>query len=298
VAHSASARDVVRILLVAGLWGASFLFIRVAAPAFGPLTLVAARTGVAGCLLLAVVFWLRRAPRAPSRADGPGYLLLGLTSAAVPFTLIAYAELHLPASMAAVLNATTPLFAALLTAIVTRQRPGPLRVTGIVAAIGGVAIVVGLGPVTLTSRTIPAVAASLGAAVSYAVGGIYAQRRFAAVPPLTVATGQQLGAAVILLIPAAVFHPAASPRPAVWASLLALSVLCTAAGFAIFYQLLASVGATGALSVTFLVPVFGIIWAGLFLHEAVTAKLIIGLVVILAGLYLLLGPDRRRSAAR
>lgn len=285
---SISARDALRILLVAALWGASFLFIRVAVPQLGPLGLMVVRTGLAGIALLPVVVATRRTPKT---RDSHRYLILGLTSAAVPFALIAFAELHLPASLAAILNATTPLFTALLTAAVTKTAPTPRRLAGIVVGVVGVAVVVGVGPVAVTPGVLLAVGASLMAAISYAVGGVYAQRRMSDLKPLTLATGQNLAAAALLIIPALLTHPTTPPSGTAWANAAALGLASSAVGFAVFYKLVATIGPLGALSVTFLVPVFGLVWSALFLGEAITWALVLGLAVILAGLYLLLGPQ-------
>lgn len=287
--ESIGVRDALRILVVAALWGGSFLFIRVAVPALSPLPLMAVRTGLAGTVLLAFVSIVRHGPTV---RDTGRYLTLGLTSAAAPFALIAFAELYLPASLAAILNATTPLFTALLTAAVTRTAPTPRRLLGILIGVVGVTIVVGIGPVAVTPTVLLAVAASLSAAIFYAIGGVYAQRRMADLKPLTVATGQNLGATALLLLPALLTRPTMAPSGTAWANAIALGLLSSAVGYAIFYQLVTTVGATAALSVTFLVPVFGLLWGALFLRETITLSLVLGLAVILTGLYLLLGPQR------
>lgn len=284
-----------KILLVGALWGGSFLFIRVAAPQFGPLGLMLVRTALAGLVLLGVV---RSTGATPHLGDARRFLLLGLVSAAAPFALIAFAELHLPASVAAILNATTPLFTALLAAASARTLPSAQRLLGLLVGVGGVVIVVGIGPVAVTPIVLISVGASLLAAICYAVGGVYAQRRMQDLAPMTVATGQNLGAAAVLLLPALLIHPEYAPSTAGWVNAIALGLLSSAIGYAIFYQLLAEVGATGALSVTFLVPVFGTLWAALFLGEPITGSLITGLFVILAGLFLLLGPPIRRPLTR
>jgi len=291
-----SVSDVATLLAVAALWGASFLFIRVAVPDLRPVPLIAARVLLAGVALLVAVTVLRRPPA--WRRDGAAYLLLGGVSAAAPFTLIAAAELRLTASLAAVLNATTPLFALLLAAVRLREPLDGRRLAGVLLGVVGVAVLVGLGPLHPTGPVLAAVAASLLAALLYAIGGLYAQTRFTGTPPTTVATGQQLGAAALLLIPALLLRPAHPPDRHVSAAVLALALGCTALGFALFYRLVARLGPTAALSVTFLVPVFGLTWGALFLHETISPGTGGGLLIILASVALVtdIAPTARRRA--
>ncbi|MFB6722643.1 DMT family transporter [Kribbella sp. NPDC056345] len=272
------------LVTVAALWGASFLFIRIAVPALGPVVLMEARVLIAGLILLAVVAGLGRLPN--WRTDWKGYVVLGTLSAAVPFTLIAVAELWLTASLAAILNATTPLFTLLIGAARRQEELSTYRLAGVLLGLLGVCVVVGLGPLQVDLELAFGVVASLAAAVLYAVGGLYAKARFPSTPPTTVATGQQLGAALVLLLPSFALPPRGLPSPGIAVAVLALSVGCTAVGFALFYRILALVGPTGALSVTFLVPVFGLLWGSVFLDEHFTVSTIIGLLVILSGVAL------------
>lgn len=288
-------QDVATLLLVAALWGASFLFIRVAVVDLRPVALMEARVLLAGLALLAVVSVRRRSPQ--WRRDGVRYLMLGGLSAAVPFTLIAAAELRLTASLAAILNATTPLFALLLSAARLREPLTGRRLAGVLLGLVGVAVLVGLGPLRLDASLLLAVAASLLAAVLYAVGGVYAATHFAGTPAITVATGQQLGAAVLLLGPTVLLPPAKVPGPPVVGAVLALALASTALGFALFYRLVARLGPTGALSVTFLVPVFGLTWGALFLDEPITASTGIGLALVLASVALVTRSPTRPTAS-
>lgn len=284
--------DGVTLVAVAALWGASFLFLRVAVHDLGPVALIEARVLLAGLALLAVVTLLRRQPA--WRRDWKGYLVLGGISAAAPFTLIAAAELEITASLAAILNATTPLFALLLAAARLREPLTGRRLTGVLLGVVGVAVLVGAGPLQLNRGLILATAASLLAALLYAVGGIYAKTRFATTPPITVATGQQLGAAALLLLPTLALPPTRTPTPTVTAAVLALALASTALGFALFYRLVARLGPTGALSVTFLVPVFGLAWGATFLGEQLTPGTGLGLLIVLSSIALVTDIGRRR----
>jgi drug/metabolite transporter (DMT)-like permease len=276
-------RTCLLMLTVGALWGASFLFMRVAAPVLGPVALIEARVLLAGLALLVVVALLRQAPA--WRKDWKGYLVLGALAAG-PFTLIAAAELRITASLAAILNATVPLFTLLIAAARGQETLTARRVAGVLLGVFGVAVLVGLGPLQLDVNLFAAAGASLFAALLLAAGGVYAKTCFPSTPPTTLAAGQQLAAAVLLLPPALALPPNAVPDVGTGAAVLALALGCTALGFGLFYRLLARVGPTGALSVTFLVPVFGIAWGTLFLGEHPTLATGTGLLIILAGIAL------------
>ncbi|MET3803191.1 drug/metabolite transporter (DMT)-like permease [Nakamurella sp. UYEF19] len=276
--------DGVALLLLAALWGASFLFVRVAVPVLGPVALIEVRVALAGLALLAVALLVRRLPDV--RRDWRGFLVLGGLSAAAPFTLIAAAELRLSSSLAAILNATTPLFTLLISAVRLRERLSVRRLAGVVLGLAGVVVLVGLGPLRLDGALMLAAGASLLAALFYALGGVYAATRFAQTPALVTATGQQLGAAVLLVVPMLALPPARSPDSGVVLAVLALALACTAVGFGLFYRLIRRVGPAGALSVTFLVPLFGLLWGAVFLHEPLTWATPAGLVLVLAAVLL------------
>lgn len=279
-----AANDVAILLAVAALWGASFLFIRVAVDELGPVALIEARVLLAGLALLVMATVLRQQPA--WRRDWKGYLVLGALSAAAPFALIAVAELRITASLAAILNATTPLFALLIGTASGHETLTGRRLTGVLLGVVGVAVLVGLGPLELDAGLAAAVGASLLAAVLYALGGVYARTRFPSTAPITVATGQQLGAATLLLLPTLALPRREAPSASVGAAVLALALASTAVGFALFYRLLARVGPAGALSVTFLVPVFGLTWGALFLAEPLTPTIGAGLLIVLASVAL------------
>lgn len=275
-------RELGILLLLAAIWGSSFLFIRIAAPVIGPAPTVEWRLVVAAASLVLWAAILRR--RMPPVVPWPRYLLLGLLNAAGPYTMIAMSELTLSAATAAILNATTPLFTALGAAIMLGDRLTPRKLTGVALGIGGVAVLVGFTP----GHALPlgAVLLSLGAAILYAIAGIYAKTGFPGVPAQTMATHQQIGAAIVLLPFALLFHPHNAPTPAAVWSVLGLAVIATAVAYVLYFNLLREVGPTKALSVTFLVPVFGMLWGWLFLGERVALSSVIGLAIILLSVFL------------
>ncbi|WP_438433847.1 DMT family transporter [Gorillibacterium sp. sgz500922] len=275
-------QDTALLFLLASMWGASFLFMRIASPVLGPFVTTEFRVAAAGAALLLYAAARRRVPALHKR--WLAYLILGGLNAALPFALICSAELHLNASLAAILNATTPLFTAVVVGVWTRERLGRSRTVGLVMGLAGVAVLVGWSPVALTPQNGLAILFSLLAALAYGFGSLYAVRAFRGVPPLEVAMGQQVGAALLLLPFALYDWPHRLPPSRVVYSLLGLSLICTALAYLIYYRLMDRIGPVKTISVTFLVPIFGILWGVLFLRETINATTIIGLAVILASI--------------
>lgn len=270
---------------LAAIWGGSFLFIRIAVPYLGPTPLMAGRVLLGGLVLWTVYRLMRPAPLS-LRENAKKLLLLGAVNAAVPFTLIAAAELRLTASLASLLNATTPLFAAVLAAAWFGERIGPRRATGLVIGVAGVGMLVGWSPVPLTTSTMLAILAMLVASACYGFSGLFVKRYLGGVSTQTLALGQQMGAAAWLLVPGIWLLPRAPvPNAALWA-LAGLSVLCTSLAYMLYFRLLATVGPVRTTTVTYLVPIFGMTWGALFLGETLTLGMILGLLTILASVLL------------
>lgn len=274
-----SRKDLTTLLLLAFAWGASFLFMRIASPELGPVFTTELRVTLAGTALLLYAFVTRR--KLGILKHWKQFLLLGAINAALPFTLICMAELHLSASLAAILNATTPMFAALAAWGTRQEKPGLAKSAGLVIGLTGVAVLVGWSPVPLTSTVLLSVGYSLCAALCYAFGGLYASRVGSGLTPLALAAGQQLGASVVLLPLAVIFAPDHLPSAAAVYSVLGLSLICTSVAYLLYFRLIASIGPVKTVSVTFLVPVFGLMWGAIFLHEPVYANTLAGLVIIL-----------------
>ncbi len=277
-----SAVDTLLMLLAGAIWGASFLFLRIAAPEFGPVPLIAVRVAVAALFLGAIVALTGSA--GALRGRGGRLLVLGALNTAVPFSLFAFAALALPAGTTSVLNATVPLFGALLVLVRRTERLGLQRLAGLAIGFTGVCIVV--WPKLALHGGALAILAGLSASAMYAISTLFIKARLADVPPLALAAGSQLGAAVLLLPVAAWRWPAVTPSPTSWACGVALGVLCTGIAYLTFFRLLASVGPVRALLVTYLIPVFGVTWGALFLHEKVTLYTVVGTAVILGGVAL------------
>ncbi|OMF92440.1 DMT family transporter [Paenibacillus sp. FSL R7-0273] len=289
-----SRKDFTVLLLLAFAWGASFLFMRIASPELGPVFTTELRVALAAAALLLYA-------RITGRQLGllrhwKPFLLLGALNAALPFTLICMAELELNASLAAILNATTPMFAALAAWGIKNEKPGLSKTAGLIIGLAGVAVLVGWSPVPLAGKTLLSVLYSLGAALAYGFGGLYAARVGRGLAPLTLAAGQQLGAAIVLLPLAVIFAPRQLPSAAAVYSVLGLSLVCTAVAYLLYFYLIQSVGAVKTVSVTFLVPVFGLMWGAIFLKEPIYVNTLAGLVIILLGVMLINRKSRPAAA--
>ena len=194
---SARFLDVWLLILLSALWGASYLFMRIAGPALGPVVLMAFRVSIAVVILFAYLGILRQWP--DFRRYWKPFLLMGILNNVIPFVLIANAVIHLNASIAAILNATTPLFTAVVAAWWIKEPLGARKAIGVVLGMAGVAVLVGWSPLPLTPGVIVAALQALLAALSYGLAAVHARRQFMGVPPLHAAVGQLSGSTAILL---------------------------------------------------------------------------------------------------
>ncbi len=280
-------KDLLALILLGAIWGSSFLFIRVAVPALGPFPLMELRVGLAALALAPFVFALGLLPEVRKRWRQ--FLLLGTFNAAVPFSLIALGEITLTASLAAILNSTTVLFAALVARAWIGEPLTAGKLLGVVLGIAGVAVLVGLDPLPLNGVVLLSVGASLLAALSYAVGGTYVKKAFPEVGWPAMAVGQQAWAAAVLLPFAGATLHGALPPGAAALSALALALVCTAAAYPIYFSLIASVGPTSTLTVTFLSPMFGTLFGVVLLDEPFGLGTLAGLATILLSVTLVTG---------
>ncbi len=282
--------DTGRLVVLAAIWGGSFIFIRVLAPTLGPVVTAGSRVLIAGVALVAY-FRATGFDAELSRFWGH-YLVIGIVSSAIPFLLFAFAALHLPASYLAILNSATPSFAVLLSAGFLDERLTAPKIVGLVAGAAGVALVSNAGPVVPDAMFGWAVAACLGAAFCYAVAGIYVKRYAAAVKPMAIAGWSQLLAGGTLLPIVPFVPPPGTLTIGVVANVLGLALLCSAIAYLIYYRLIADVGPTRTLTVTFLIPLFGMLWGALLLHETITVAMIGGCALIVGGTLAVLRPAR------
>jgi drug/metabolite transporter (DMT)-like permease len=275
------AQDVIEMLVLAALWGASFLFMRIAVPSLGPIPLIALRVGIGALFLVPIL--AMRAGLPTLRPNWKPLLIVGVLNSAVPFCLFAYAQLTLAAGFTSVLNASTPIFAAVVAFLWLGDRLTPLRMVGLCTGLAGVVLLVSGTHGLSWSNSGLAVLAALGASLSYGVAGTYTKKYLAGVPALTVATGSMVSATTLLIAPAIWFWPHSLPSAHVWISVVLLGIGCTGVAYILFFRLVARQGPAKAMSVTFLIPLFGVLWGALFLGEALTMNMLISGLVILFG---------------
>lgn len=278
--------NLLQLFFLAAIWGCSFLFMRIAAPVLGPAVLIEYRLAFAAVFLLIVGLVLKK--KLDVRAHWRHYLILGFFNSALPFFLFAFAARTLSASVLAVLNATAPMWGALLGAAWTRTSIKPRTALGLVLGTAGVALLVGFDHVSARPGAAIAVAAALVAAICYGIASLYAKTA-KSVEPFANAHGS-MWAAAILIVPLLPFFPSpGQPTAGIMGATLALGVVCSGLAYIIYFKLIAEVGAASALTVTFLTPIFGILWGALFLGEVVGWYTVAGSAIVLLGTALVTG---------
>lgn len=279
-------RQVIALLVLAAIWGGSFIFMRVAAPEFGIYVLVAIRTLLATCVLLPILmvvggvkdiyrYWLPIA-------------LVGMANTAVPFVLFNYSSLHLEAGVNAILNATAPMFGAVVAWLWLGDKLTKSAIAGLLVGFAGVAVIsqqkLGEGEVSV----LPIITALL-ATTCYGMAASMMKKWLQGVRPLVVATGSQAMATIMLAPFAIATLPATMPSTNAWANAVALAIGGTGIAYILYFKLIADVGPARAITVAYLVPLFGIVWGVLFLQEHLSLQTIIGGVMVLGGVALTTG---------
>lgn len=281
-----STASLLRLLALSAIWGSSFLFMRIAAPLLGPVPLIAGRVSLAALFL--TVMQLARPRRLDLGPNAVHFLILGLLNSALPFVLFATAAGTLSASLLAILNATAPIWGAVVTSLWSRALPRPAALLGLVLGIVGVAVLVRFDPSSLREGADRAIALGLMASLCYGIATTYARSA-----PRIDAFANALGsmwAATLWMAPAVPFfgHPTALSTTLVIA-VLALGILCSGIAYLLYFRLIADIGPAPALTVTFLVPVFGILWGHLFLNEPVGWDTLVGALIVISGTALVTG---------
>jgi drug/metabolite transporter (DMT)-like permease len=289
--------DLLRLVTLAALWGGSYLFMRFSVPHVGAEWVVEGRT-LAGGLVLAAFIALSGRGFALARFWKP-YAVIGLVGVALPFWLIGTAVKTIDASTAAILNATSPIFSALVAAAWIGERLTIGKIAGIALSIAGIAVLVGWTPKPMTAAELLACGCSLLACACYGWISVFTKVRLHDAPTSAISAVSCLVAA-IALAPFTPWTLLAAPVPALaWLSVLALGIFSTGFAFILYYRLIADLGPVRAVTVTLLIPVFGILWGVLFLGEPLTAGRVAGCAIVLAGCALALGlvriPSRRRA---
>lgn len=289
-------KDLLSLLVLAGIWGGSFIFMRVAAPEFGIYVLVAIRTLLATAVLLPLL--MLRGSIKDIRQHWLAIALVGLANTAVPFVLFNYSSLHLEAGVNAILNATAPMFGAIVAWAWLGDKLTKSAIAGLFIGFIGVAVISQQKPGEGEISFLPILTALL-ATLGYGIAASMMKKWLQGVKPLVVATGSQAMASVMLAPFALATLPATMPSTHAWANAVALAIAGTGIAYILYFKLIANIGPAKAITVAYLVPLFGIVWGVLFLQEHLSAQTIIGGLMILFGVALTTGVlTRRRSKAQ
>lgn len=292
-----SAADFFKLLFLSSIWGGSFIFLRIAVPEVGPLLTALLRTLLAGMALM--VFATATGVTMNWRRNFKPFAIVGVFAGALPFCCFSFAALHLPAAYSAVLNATAPLFGALFSAIWLNEHLSLRKVLGLLLGLTGVAVLVGAGALPITAMTLISIAACLAAAASYALSTIIVTKtgRPGGIHPIAMATGS-LAFGGLLMLPTLPFAlPPAMPSMLALACIAGVSFLSSGLAQAIFIPLIVKIGPTRAMSVSFLIPLFSMLWGVLFLNEAVRLSTVIGAGIVLLSMALVLSASHAPTEA-
>ena len=286
-----SAAVATEFILLAALWGASFLFMRLGTLEFGPLPTAGLRVAIASLALLPVM--LSRGLWPQLRQHWKPVMICGLINSAIPFALFSFALLSISTGLSSILNATVPLFGALVAWLWLGDKPGTSRTVGLVIGFIGVALLASgkasFKPDASGAVTAWGILACLLATISYAVAASFTRRYLSGLNSLMVATGSQIGAALGLALPTLLMWPVQAPTLKAWGALLALGILCTAVAYVLFFRLIEQLGPARAITVTFTIPVFAVFYGVTLLGETVTTWMLFCGVIVLCGTALATG---------
>ena len=272
-------------IALAAIWGSSFLFTRLASLEFGIFATAALRVVIASAVMLPVLLYSGHWGAFKQRAKP--ILFVGLLNSGIPFALFAYAVLSITTGLSSILNATVPLFGALVAWLWLKDKPSASRMIGLVVGFVGVALLAGYGEGEGASFKPGgsgwAVLACLVATFCYALAASFTKKYLMGVPPIATATGSQFGATLGLILPALWFWPSTTPSLKAWGSVVVMAVLCTAVAYVLYFRLIETAGPSRALTVTFLIPVFAIIYGALFLNEVITPWMVLCGCIVVCG---------------
>lgn len=275
--------NVILLIILSAIWGGSFIFMRVLAPVFGATGTACLRLTIAAVFL--ILYFKMIHYKIQWKRDWKFLCLIGVINSAIPFSLYAYAALHIPASISVVVNTLSPMFGALFAALLLKEKLSVQKISGLVLGTLGVAVISGSKAVPTDLEAYLSIGACLLATVCYGLSGVLIKKYGKLIEAKALAGGSQLFAGLVL-IPFLLSKPPTQPMTASIIGLtIAFAVLCSAVAYLIYYYLLKEMGPTRALTVTFLMPVFGIVWGNLLLGEAMYLQMLFGSAIILLGTY-------------
>lgn len=287
--------DLLELLLLAALWGSSFLFMRTATPEFGAFALVELRTAIAALCLLPVLLLARKLQDVI--IHWKPILIIGMINTAIPFVLFSYATVYLGAGLGSILNATAPMFGAIIAFLWLKESLSGLAIMGLIAGFCGVVMIsLARAELDFTLAVLPVMAA-LSATCAYGLAVCYTRKYMAKISVLAIAAGSQIFAAIALLPFAIATWPTTLPSLNIWFQVVFLGIACTGVAYLLYFRLIANIGASKAITVAYLIPIFGVIWGVVFLDERVTLPLMIGAAMILVGVAMTTGVFKRKKGA-
>ena len=279
------------LIVLGAIWGASFMLMKATVPYFGVFALVEVRAALAALCLLPVVYFTRQF--SDLLANWKKLLFVGAFNTAIPFCLFSYTSIHLDAGLTAILNATAPMFGALIAFFYLQERIGLHGLIGILIGFFGV-VVISQDSKSSDVVTIIPVLSALGATTCYGIAACFMKKHLSGVKPFAIAAGSQVFAAIILLPLAILYWPAVTPSTTTWLYALLLAVLCTGIAYIMYFDLIAKVGPSFAMMVGYLVPVFGIFWGIVVLDESLSSYAMTGGSMIIFGVMITTGILRRK----
>lgn len=280
-------RSLIELITLAALWGSSFMFMRIGVPEFGAILFMALRTFIASLCLTPLMIAKKQSKSLNGRWGK--MLVLGALNTAIPFALFGYAILHLSAGITSILNAMTPMFGAIVAYLWLRDKLSPIATLGLLLGFIGVYFLMSDKLHSSSEHVLLPTIAALGSTLCYGISASFTKRYFSGINALALAAGSQISASVILVPISLFFLPTSMPSPTAIFSILMLGTLCTGFAYILFFRLIADLGPAKAISVTYLIPVFGLFWGYLFLNEQITPSIIFGGLMILSGVGLTTG---------
>jgi len=280
-------RPLLELPLLAAIWGASFIFMKIGVPEFGPVLFMAFRTLIASIFLLTLIILHKQL----SSLDGYKIkvFIVGIFNSAIPFALFGWAALTLSAGSTSVLNATTPMFGAIVAFVWLKDALKPMAILGLFTGFIGVYFLMSEKLSMPQSNVLLPTLAVMLAALCYGISANYTKKYLSGIKPLALAAGSQISASIVLLPISLAFIPEQWPSSSAIGSVLFIGVICTGLAYIIFFRLIAALGPTKAISVTYLIPVFGLFWGVIFLNEKISTTMLFGCVLILTGVALTTG---------
>ncbi len=285
-----SFKDSVMLVILAAIWGGSFLFMRYAVPGFGVAPLIFLRVGIAALFLLPILVWQGKSLEL--KRVWKLSFINGWANSAIPFCLIAYALLTLSSGFASILNAVTPIATAVVGFVWLHERMSAMKTLGMLIGIAGVRLLAWNKLYVSQEDTLQvaiAIAAGIVATLFYAISAIFTKRYLTGVDSMVLSTGSMLGASLLLLPLAWVYWPSQNPSLLSWVSAIALAIVCSALAYLMFFRLIHTVGPARATTVTFIVPVFGMLWGATLLAEEVSVTMLVASAITLFGTSLATG---------